>query len=106
VEFYDRADGLRGSRCWAMLHTMKFTDSIDEHFVRRWLWFCTYRICKKSCLLILAIMLLQQKITGFVAPKYLKRYLGDITLAWMPSIKVKGSYTISNGVIHYGGWLE
>jgi hypothetical protein len=31
--FYDRDARRKGSRCWPMLHTMKFTDSIDEHLV-------------------------------------------------------------------------
>jgi hypothetical protein len=51
-------------------------------------------------------MLLKQEITGFIAPEYLKRSSGDITLAWMPCIKVKGSYTISEGVTTTAGWSE
>jgi hypothetical protein len=51
-------------------------------------------------------MLLQQEITDFLAPEYLKRSSGDITLAWMPCITVKGSYTISEGVITVARWSE
>jgi hypothetical protein len=51
-------------------------------------------------------MLMNQEITRFVAPKYLKRYSGDMTLSWMACIKVKGSYMILEGVITVAGWIE
>jgi hypothetical protein len=51
-------------------------------------------------------MYLQQEIIGFVAPEYLKRSSRDITLVWMPCITVKGSYTISEGVLIVAGRSE
>ena len=94
---------------WVLVHTMKFTFSVDErHLVRTLsllyiLFFLD--LLKIVLILICAIMLLEQKIPYIVVPQGLP-LSGDITLVWHPNIVVSGSYTISEDVVTVSGWSK
>jgi hypothetical protein len=50
---------------------------------------------------------LQQRITGFVGPKYIQKRSSDMTLVWHPNRVVGGLYMISEGeIISVAGWSD